>query len=71
MITAIPALAPVTIPDEEPTVATAMGLDVHTPPAGLPVSVMDDPTQTLVGPVITGVGSTVNSIEAKQPVDSV
>jgi hypothetical protein len=42
----------VTIPVEEPTVATATLLLLHVPPVVALASVIVDPMQTFVGPVI-------------------
>ncbi len=51
-----------TIPDEEPTVATVTSPDDHTPPDGVQVRVMVPPGVTLVGPVtIPGAAPTVTT----------
>jgi len=53
MIGAVPPEAtPVTIPEEEPTVARLRSLLVHVPPDGDEVSVVVAPTQTVGLPVI-------------------
>ena len=51
----MPALTPVTIP-VLPTVATAVLLLVHVPPARRSVNVTDEPVHRLPGPVIGGAG---------------
>jgi len=56
VITAVPGLTPVTMPEAEPTVAIPGDPDVHVPPDGVPVRLVVDPTQTTDGPVITGIG---------------
>jgi len=59
VITEVPAETPVTIPEEEPTVATEGLPLLHVPPP-VPVSIIEDPTHTLPGPVMApGVGLTV------------
>jgi len=55
IITVVPPVTPVTIPDDEPTVALAVLLLVHVPPAGVDVSVILAPGQAIDGPAI-GVG---------------
>jgi len=50
---------PVTIPPE--VIEAIVGLLLnHVPPEGVPVSVMELPTQTDAGPEITGIGDTAN-----------
>lgn len=71
VIVTTPAATPVTTPVEDPTVAIVVLLLVHVPPSGLPVSVIEEPAHTVLGPEITGVGSTVMIKVAKQPVDNV
>ena len=61
----MPGTTPVTMPEEEPTVALPL-LPLHVPP---PASVKDivEPTQTLLGPVIfPGNGLTVTIVVAVQ-----
>ena len=48
----VPAATPVTTPDEEPTVAAAVLLLLHVPPAGVQVSVFVPPGQTAGAPYI-------------------
>lgn len=63
-----PALIPVTEPVEDPTVATEISLLVQVPPPE-PVSILDDPEQTLVIPDIApGNGFTVTVVVVLQPV---
>ena len=57
---AVPADAPVTIPDDEPTVATAVLLLLHSPPVTVSANTVVPPGQTCVVPVIvSGSGTTV------------
>jgi len=63
----LPALAPVTIPVEDPTLAMPLLLLLHTPPEILPVKPVVRPTHTLVVPLITGVVFTVTVNELEQP----
>ena len=67
---AAPADTLVTIPDDEPTVATPGLLLVHTPPPITSVSVTVLGIQyTEVGPAgVGGVAETVTTFVAKQPV---
>jgi hypothetical protein len=59
-IAAVPDATPVTIPDDEPTVATVGVVLIHTPPASKSVKVAVAPMQTNVGPPIgAGMGLTV------------
>ena len=51
MIVAVPAVAPVTIPELEPTVAFVLPL-VQLPPDVASVSVVVEPTQTVPVPLI-------------------
>jgi hypothetical protein len=66
-----PEDTPVTIPVEEPTVAVPVLLLVHVPPV-LPLSInaIVDPTQTVDGPAIEGVGVAfiVTVVYASHPV---
>ncbi len=49
---AVPAVSPLTIPDDEPTVATAVLLLLHVPPVTAWFKVVDDPVQIAVLPVM-------------------
>ena len=67
---------PVTVPEEEPTVAIGMFRLLHTPPVGVAPKVMEDPTQISGGrpvdpPNILGERFTVTVVVAKQPVGNV
>ncbi len=69
MIVAVPAVAPVTTPDDELTVAVPEALLVHTPPVGDEDNVVVDPVHTESVPDIAeGVVFTVTAFVAKQPV---
>jgi hypothetical protein len=48
----VPADTPTTLPLVDPTVATEVLLLVHVPPEVRSVSVLEDPTQTLVVPAM-------------------
>jgi hypothetical protein len=48
----VPAATPVTIPVEEPTVATGETVLAHVPPLVASVKVIEDPTHTVLLPVI-------------------
>ena len=48
----VPALTPVTMPVEAPTVAVPVAVLLHVPPPVASVSVILDPAHTLVGPEI-------------------
>lgn len=66
---AVPAATPPTTPDEEPTVATPVALEVQVPPVVALLSVICLPEQTEVLPEIAdGVGLTVTEPVATQPV---
>lgn len=67
-----PPATPVTTPDAEPMVASAVLLLLHTP-LGVPLLSVDvEPTQTLAVPVMAaGVGLTVIAKVEKQPVANV
>jgi hypothetical protein len=68
----LPALTPVTTPLDEPTVASAGLLVLHVPPALASESVVVEPAQTVVTPVIeAGSGLTVTGIVMKQVVGNV
>lgn len=43
---------PLTIPDNEPIVATLTALETHTPPGSALLKVIELPAQTVVGPVM-------------------
>src|SRR3569833_1521277 len=69
-MTTIPGMSVVTIPLEDPTVAIVTLLLVHVPPPGMPVSVTVLPAHIVVPaayPRIRGVGFTVTTVVAKQP----
>ena len=55
----VPAETPVTIPEEEPTVATDVLLLSHVPPETASVKVVTVPVKMVVGPLIGASGSTV------------
>jgi len=71
VITAVPAATPVTTPVEDPTVATPGEPELQTPPDGLPVKAIVDPTHTLFGPLITGFGFTMILIVPYTPGETV
>ncbi len=72
VITAVPAVIPVTTPVPAPTEATDVLLLLHAPPPVASLSVVVAPTHALAVPVITdGVGDTVNVAVVLQPVGSV
>ena len=65
---AIPPDTPTTMPDEEPTVAIDGLLLLHVPPVETLLSVIDDPTQTGIEPVMDdGNRLTVTVVVVKQP----
>ena len=67
-MTDVPAVTPVTMPEEEPIVAFEL-LMLQTPPPVRSPSVVVSPTHTLSVPVIDeGKGSTVMGNVAEQPV---
>jgi hypothetical protein len=71
VITDVPGITPVTIPELEPTVELPLLL-VHTPPGGVAVNVVVNPTHTLAVPEIDdGDGFTVTTVVVKHPVGSV
>ena len=71
-ITTVPAATPVTIPDDEPTVATPTLPLVHVPPDGVLFNVVVRPAQTVNVPVTdVGNGLTVMVVAAIQPVVNV
>lgn len=53
LMTAVPAVTPITIPVEDPTDATDVLLLLQWPHESASVSVTESPTQTTEGPVIT------------------
>ena len=63
MIIVVPARTPDTTPDPAPIEAFAGLLLLHTPPAETSVSVVAEPTQTVVFPrIAVGVGLTVTGV---------
>ena len=65
----VPADTPVTIPVEEPTVATPKVLLIQRPPGVLLLRVVVLPTHTVVEPLIAdGAAVTVTTVVAIQPV---
>jgi hypothetical protein len=63
----VPAIMPVTTPDEDTVAITGFPLD-QTPPAVSEPNVFVKPTQVDVGPVIgAGSGFTVTTAEERQP----
>lgn len=67
-IVTVPGLTPVTIPDEEPTVAMAVLLLLHVTPETVLLRVVVWPTQTVGLPVMAaGAALTVTSTVAEQP----
>jgi hypothetical protein len=72
IIVTVPAEIPVTIPEDEPTVAMAVLLLDQVPPAGLLVSVVVEPSHTAgAAGLITGNGYTVTMPVIRQPVGAV
>jgi hypothetical protein len=68
----VPVVTPVTIPVNDPIVATDVVLLAHVPPIEASVSVIVAPTHTAPGPLIgTGSGLTVTITVLTQPVLSV
>lgn len=68
----MPAVTPVTSPPVEVTVALAVFVLVHVPPAGAPVRVVVEPMQVAPVPVMpVGSGLTENTDVRVQPVESV
>ncbi len=64
-----PSVMPVTVPVEDPIVATAVLLLLQTPPLVALVNVVVKPTHTLVvPPIAAGFGLTVKLVTAIQPV---
>ena len=66
-----PAAIPLTVPDDEPIVAIATLAELHVPVPDAFDSVVADPRQTLVAPVMPlDVPLTVTTIATPQPVPS-
>ena len=64
-----PSVMPVTVPVEDPIVATAVLLLLHTPPLVALVNVVVKPMHTfVVPPIAAGFGLTVKLVTAIQPV---
>ena len=53
-----------TVPDEEPILATAVFVLVHVPPLGVPLSVVADTVQIVVAPLIEVGGFTLTTVVA-------
>jgi len=71
-IVGVPADTPTRKPDTEVMVASAVLLLLQVPPPVASVSVIEEPTQTAVGPPIAaGKGFTVTIFVRLQPVDNV
>ena len=64
MIVVVPAVTPVTTPVEELIVATAVLLDVQTPPVVVLDNVVVDPEHTAVVPVIEATVGNVVTVTA-------
>jgi hypothetical protein len=72
VIVVTPGDIPVTIPDNEPIVAIPGKPELQTPPVGVQVRLIVEPTHTVDGPVIgPGIGLTVIDTDAEQPVGKV
>ena len=67
MLTDKPPAKPVTIPEEEPTVAILGALVVHIPPGAASVRVIFCPAQTEVGPLMAPKAPTLTTAVARQP----
>ena len=68
----VPAAIPVTLPERDPTVPSAVLLLLHVPPGVPSLNVVERPVQTAVTPDIgAGVGLTVTGAITKQPVGTV
>jgi hypothetical protein len=66
---AVPAVTPLTVPEPEPIVATALLLLAHAPDGDALASVVVDATHTVGVPVmVAGNGLTVNTDVVVQPV---
>jgi len=70
MIVGVPAETPVTIPVEEPTVASEGLVLLHIPPPDVD-KVVVAPSHTIGVPVITGAIFTVSGATAEQPDNNV
>lgn len=57
-IVTVPPATPVTIPEDEPTVAMVMSELLHTPPLAVSLSVVVEPAQINIVPVIGDIGCT-------------
>jgi hypothetical protein len=62
VIATVPTDIPVTIPEEEPALATAGLLVIHVPPVMVFPSEVVPPTHTVVLPVIGATGLTVSVV---------
>jgi hypothetical protein len=72
MILAVPAVRPVTIPEDEPTERILVLPLLHVPPGIRSLNTVVAPRQILVLPLIAeGNGLTVTFLEAVQPVGNV
>ena len=68
IVEVVPAVIPVTIPDDAPIVAWPVTLLLHTPPPVLSVSAEGVPTQTLVLPLIApGAAFTLRFANTEHP----
>ena len=68
VIVAVPPLTPLTIPDDVPTVATAVLLLLHVPPIALLLNVVVDDWHTVIVPVIDPAsGVTLTGLVAAEP----
>jgi len=71
VMTGLPDATPVTIPEDEPTVARAVLELVQVPPVRALVRVITEPAQTFIAPAIAAVGFTVTIVVVVQPVGNV
>lgn len=72
VIADVPAVTPVTVPEEDPTVATVVVPDVHVPPVVVELKVVVAPVQMPVVPVMDdGSVITVIVVDLVQPDDKV
>ena len=67
----VPAVTPVNTPDAEPIVAIDGAPELHAPPAGTVLTVVDAPAQTNTDPIATGAGFIVTIRNTKHPEGSV
>jgi hypothetical protein len=58
----VPVATPVTTPEDDPTVATVVVELIHEPPLVASVSVIDDPAQTVLPPLIAAGAAVTVSI---------